>query len=320
MIDLQSFDGMTPQDASAYAAAMGQTLTSLREKNIPVVWVTVDATGKGNKAWLPGSGAGSSARSEAELSAMGFSGSETHQGNHEIFSRFMQEHGPRNNEPVFRKSFMDAFAEPTDINHPEGEAHKKALLVQAGAVYENEKTFYSYPESFRRIPEAKADDGFKKLFGTDITVADYMRKTGVTDTLIMGQVSHYCVLETAVGAASKGFNPVIAGDRTLSWVYTTDPATKAEQATFVWQGTRDLEGNPLNETPGHEERMQAQLNQIIAIEASERGLTSQALQEVKDIKIMDAIDVLELMGNGPTKSMQNNNITQTALTAFVLSP
>lgn len=286
MIDLQSFNGMTPQDATAYADSLGQKLTMLRQNNIPVVWVTADSTGMGNKAWIPEKGAERGARSESDLRAMGFDGAEPTHDNSEIFSEFMQKYGPRQDEPVFRKSFMDAFAEPGDIEHAARDTHKKDLLLQSGAIYEHERD--KYTEQFRAIPEEASDAEYRNLFGGDQTVAGYLRNKGVTDTIIMGQVSHYCVLETAVGAASKGFNPAIIADHSLSWVFPEGPVADPEKATLVWRGIRDRKDNPLNAPPDHEGRIREGINEITEKKAQERGLTGEPLQAVRDIKIKDA--------------------------------
>ncbi|MBI4031208.1 MAG: hypothetical protein HY370_05980, partial [Proteobacteria bacterium] len=246
-----------------------------------------DTSGKGNKAWIPESSASSNARSNTELLTMGFNGIESQNDNSEIFSEFMKQHGPRQNEPIFQKSFMDAFTEPGDIEHSSRAAHQKDLLLQAGVVFEEERDNYS--AQFRTIGKDDADAEYRRLFGNNPTLADHLHRMGVTDTLIMGQVSYYCALETSVGAAAKGFSPTLISDLSLSWVYIHDPTMNTEQPTLVWRKTRDRGGNDLGIDPNHRRRIQEHLEEITAPnEAHKRGLEGEQLRAVKDLEIGNA--------------------------------
>ncbi len=306
MVGIQTFDGMTTQDASAFANSLAQTLKQLRENDIPIVWMVIDSK-KGNKALIPNNKHASDIRNIDELKEIGFEGFDEDQSNYKIFSNFIQKHGPRENEALFRKSFMSGLVEEADINHANKKDHQKALLLQAGVVFHSDE-ITGDSKYFYIINEKDADIEFSKFFKGEKTVPEHLRETNVQNTLIMGQVSYYCMLETAISAEEKGFNPTIIDDRCLSYVFALDPTSKKESGTCVWQGTTDINGNHLDEQVNHRTKLKERINDIISNEANQRSLSPEKISAIKGIKIMRFNDAMRsILENKETKMKTNTS-------------
>ena len=286
------FDGMTREDAVNYAEALGQTITTLRAQNIPIVWACINSK-LGNQAFIPAEGAEPKQISSGALRHMGVIEDAEVYDNYDVLERFISDYGPRQNEAVFRKAFMSAFLEPDDIEHENKADHQAELLRQAGIIVEGYPQGEN-PEMFSQVDTENADNAFLKLFNDDITLAEYFREQKYERTLVMGQVAYYCNLETAIDASVKGFHPTIVGDRCLGWSYTKDTVADKEIATCIWKSDVDVRGNPLTEKISVEQRMQKRLDEITMDETALRGITSEQAIAIRNIPIVRFENLVEI--------------------------
>jgi nicotinamidase-related amidase len=295
------FDGMTREDAVNYAESLGQTINEMRAQNIPIIWAGINSE-MGNKAFVPEGNAGDEKRSIAQLRQSGFMEDEESYDNYDVLESFIVKYGPQANEAMFRKAFMSALTEPTDIEHDFRQEHQEELLKQAGVLIDNENRGET-PKGFRKIKQSEADTEFLKLFNNDKTLSEYLRENNVQNTLIMGQVARYCNLETAVSAEEKGFNPSIVGDRCLSWMFGSSPKDGTPMNTCVWESAVNKIGIPFVEKVDHTALMQVRLSEIAADEAYLRGMSEETALNIQAIPIIKASDVMD------TQRL-NNNVVQ----------
>tara|TARA_R110002126_G_scaffold13118_2_gene56388 strand:- start:80193 stop:81227 length:1035 start_codon:yes stop_codon:yes gene_type:complete len=296
-----TFQGMTRQDAIDYSEALGQTINDLRAQNIPIIWACINSK-VGNKAFIPEGNAGDEKRSIAQLKQDGIMKDEESYDHYEVLESFMAKYGPQANEAMFRKAFMSALTEPSDIEHDFRQEHQEELLKQAGVLVDNE-SLGEVSEYFRKIPRSEADAEFLKLFNNDKTLPEYLRDNNVKNTLIMGRVAYYCNLETAISAEEKGFNPSIVGDRCLSWMFGHSPKDGTPMNTCVWESAVDKIGLPFVEKVDHKARMQVRLSEIAADEAYLRGMSEETALNIQAIPIIEASDIMNIQ-------RQNNNVVQ----------
>jgi nicotinamidase-related amidase len=307
------FDGMTREDAANYAQALGQTINDLRSRNVHIIWACINSE-MGNKSFCPEADAASDVRSLEELTENGFLWEEDEYDNYDILLKFIDEYGPRENEAMFRKSFMSALVEPGDIEHENRQEHQYSLLEQAGIIVSDGSSPAPAGDMFRVIDPVDADEEYLGLFNNDVTVAEYLRDNNIQRTLIMGQVAYYCNLETCISAAEKGFNPSIVGDRCLSWVYTEDADTGSEVQTCVWNSDVDRNGNKFAESVDHQGRMQNRLDEIVSGESHIRNLSDEDRHAIESIPIICSADIHthlmkeELEGLAEISSSQHQEI------------
>jgi nicotinamidase-related amidase len=284
------FDGMTREDALNYAEALGQTIENMRAQNTPIVWAGINSQ-MGNKAFVPEGNAGDEKKSIAQLRKDGFMEDEESYSNYDVLKFFIAKYGPRENDAMFRKAFMSALTEPSDIEHDFRQEHQEELLKQAGILIDNEN-LGEPPKGFRKIQRSEADAEFQKLFNNDLTLSEYLRDNNVQNTLIMGQVAYYCNLETAISAEEKGFNPSIVSDRCLSWVFGHSPKDGKPMNTCVWKSEVDKIGIPFAEKVDHKARMQKRLDEIANNEAYLRGMPEETALNIQVIPLINASDVM----------------------------
>ena len=215
IIGITSFDSMAREDATAYAKALGESLTELRMHDIPVIWGQI---GNGNKIWVPRDSALSGMASrpygfdvwmEMAFDETGWGRAAQQQGfdhllhdenhNNDIHLKFLHQYGPRRNEVVYCKPTMDTLLHPDDIKKF-GTAYRDELLRQAG----------------KQPHENDADKMFQSMF-KDPSLAAHLHQQGFENVLVMGAMANFCCTETAISSALKGFNTTIATDRVLGW-------------------------------------------------------------------------------------------------------
>ncbi len=192
IIDIQGVGNMNEEDAKNYLGKLAESIALLRANNVPVTWVTM---GKRNHLYEPqmASGSPSNVRKISDLVAMGFDGAEPGHKGHELFAKFLEDHGPRTDEAVYSKFYKSAFVDPEDhANRPELEEVLRS----------------DYTEGMQ-LPQPGEFSG--------PTLTQYAKARGVTKPLILGAVSTHCVSETATWAVLKGMKPTIATDGVLSW-------------------------------------------------------------------------------------------------------
>ena len=211
VIDIQDLSRMDRQDAQNYVDALAQKLEQLRANHVAVTWVTM----RENPQFYPPiekqPGEAIETRDLAELIDMGFYGVDPAYDNYDILKNFLVSHGPQTDEAVFCKSVKSALLEKDD-------AHNK-------------------PEYIEELERQCGQDLETYFSEQDYTLSQYMRDQGVTDTYIMGAVSSHCVVETAVSAAIKGFNPFVLVENILSWLGPEDDVDPTS-SFLVWQAAQ----------------------------------------------------------------------------------
>lgn len=219
IIDLQDADRMLPEDAKAYFDSLAKTLTDLRNRNIPVAWVTIVP----KSDFYPAEG-GTNTRLMNELEQMGYHGIDSSKNNHEVFRKFLEEFGPRQNEVVFSKSFKSALVETQDV---EGKPDYQASL------------------------EAECGQIFEDTFTAETTLIDHIRETKTQEIFVMGAVSTHCVAETAISGAIKGFEVTVLHDQVVSWE-GEESEVSPQTSTLAWN----------NDPEWHREKMTAKITDI----------------------------------------------------------
>ena len=225
LIDVQSFEGMSRKDALAYSAALSERITSLRDAGVAIVWIGIAAGG----AKLLEPSASLAPRSLEDLEEIGFIGHlmSDSNPNYDIYRDFMQSHGPRENEVVYRKPSMSALASAADIHEI------KHILAQSGRKLKSDYNSDDHPETVYIEPENQLTE-FKQMFGDQPVLHDYLQVKGFQATYLMGTISKYCITETAISSVVKGYETHVATDMVLSWEYPVTAHTRP-QGKLVWE-------------------------------------------------------------------------------------
>lgn len=225
VVDVQSFEGMARADAIAFSDAVARKLYDLRAARVPVIWIGI-APG-GSKLLEPrhAQGQANEVREKLVLQSIGFLG---HRDNYDVYRDFMRHNGPRENEAVYRKPTMSALATCEDT------PDQQRLLWQAGIKLEQHKDVHDHPETVYIRPDEQAT-AFARLFKQGSSLHDYLQRLGITNTYILGTVSKYCVTETAISAAIKGYKTEIATDLVLSRKFPGTDRTQ-DRSELVWAG------------------------------------------------------------------------------------
>lgn len=229
IVDLQSFAGMSPDDAKLFGEALGRKLTEFRQSGVQPVWIAI---APGGSKLLPPSSAEDSTwqvRDLQTLEEMGFDGFLPSSDNHEIYASFIQNFGPRNDEIVYRKPAMSALATIDDTND------MSRILEQAGVKLESQKNVTEDHPATRYISSDQQEAEFRNLFSSGLALHDYLAESNCRAVYILGAVSKYCVAETAISAAVKGYQAEIVPDMVLSWMYPVTGASR-ESGKLVWSG------------------------------------------------------------------------------------
>lgn len=224
LIDVQSFEGMSRDDALSYSAALSERITSLRANGIAVVWIGIAPGG----AKLLEPSASPAPRALEDLEEIGFVGHLMAESNpnHDIYRDFMLSYGPRENEIVYRKPSMSALASGADT------PDMKHILEQSGRKLKSEYSSTDHPETIYIEPEDQLSQ-FKEMFSDSPTLHDYLQIKGFESTYIMGTVSRYCITETAISSVLKGYETHVAADMILSWQHPVTANTRAH-SQLVW--------------------------------------------------------------------------------------
>ncbi len=245
LIDLQSVGSLSTEDARDYLDHMAATLTDLRERKIPVIWVTI--TGQ-NKMHPP---LGMSPRTRADMSDFDFYGLNADDPHHEMFKEFLEKHGPKENEAVYCKSIKGAFTEARDA--ADNIAYQWQLESECG-------------KNFDEIEEA------------DLSLASYMRQSGLGRPLVMGAISSHCVSETAAIGVAKGFDCAIDINSVISWNSPEDLVnTKITQQ--VWRA------GVAQASEYHAEKIRNKLTEICATPEA-RNLSQADIAKIQDIPLV----------------------------------
>ncbi|HKL76351.1 MAG TPA: nicotinamidase [Halanaerobiales bacterium] len=97
--------------------------------------------------------------------------------------------------------------------HPEGSVHfdnwpKHCLKNSEGAEFHPDLNIEKIDRVFLKGTKDR-DDGYSVFEATNLDLADYFNKKDVTEIYISGLATEYCVKETALDAAKKGFDVYI---------------------------------------------------------------------------------------------------------------
>ncbi len=223
-IDVQDFTGLEREDAIAYKNKLSKNIEELRQKNIPVIWVAISKDGV--KLLKPSvSCDANSLRDFSELEDIGFVGHREEFENSDLYADFMHHYGPRKSEVVYRKPSMSALAEATDIHQ------RDEILEEAGVKLASRMADEDHPET-KYITVDQMDYEFNNLFNGKETLNKFLKENSISETIIFGAVSYYCVSKTAESAVEKGFKASIASDMVLSWQYSSPDGI----GTLVWGG------------------------------------------------------------------------------------
>lgn len=276
IVDLASFEGMSREDAIAYAVHMGQTVTNLRAQNIPVMWCTIGPGG--NKLVIPED---PEDRQPYDFNflvgEMAFDKMHGQGENSGIHHRFLEEFGPRRNEVVYRKISKDTLLDPNDLAEKSEDytrtllENEVGLLVAAGV-------------SPHEILEQQFNDP---------PLSKFSQERGINQLLIMGGMSNHCICETAIGAARKGINAIIAVDSILSWDRPITTREERESAGIVWE-TEIFPGY-------HKDMVETALAEMSSDPA--RDYLAADLQQIEQIKLSTAENfIAEAQSSIPTFS------------------
>lgn len=222
VIDVQSFEGMTRDDALSFSKALGRQLTEFREGGVPPVWVSIAA---GGSKLLPPVADHDACRDLLVLEEMGFKGHLPGSANSDVYAAFINEFGPRDNEVIYRKPSMSALVTRQDRQE------RDQILRWGGVKFHAQRADGDHPETIY-IYEGEQDAQFDKLFPDPLSLHDYLAVQNVTDIYVMGAVSKYCVTETAISASHKGYKTQILSDLTLSWLYDEEAKGQLKWADF----------------------------------------------------------------------------------------
>jgi nicotinamidase-related amidase len=252
VIDVQDLARMDAIDAHNYVERLAETLTSIRDSQIPITWVTMRKNAQLYKPLKTDPETSSQTRDTDQLREMGFHGIDPEYDNHEIFKNFLLKHGPRTDEVVSCKSTKSALVEEIDAKQK--------------------------PE-YQNTLEAECGETLSTYFGSqEQTLADYMREQGINNTIIMGAVSSHCIAETAASSSVKGFNPNIITDRLLSWQGDEDKVDP-KTSLLLWHG---YSGNDNDWNSYHQSKLDNKLAEIMA--DISRDFSRQNLEDIGNIR------------------------------------
>ncbi|PZQ45652.1 MAG: hypothetical protein DI551_06810 [Micavibrio aeruginosavorus] len=189
---------MAPEDAANYLSSLGEQIKDMRHRQIPIAWATVDH--HNNTEFHPPSGNTSAKRAPEEFKAMGFyavapDAKPEEIPNKEIFDRFINAYGPRQNEGVLTKPAFNAFAT------------SEKDRVDAGIPV----------EAMPRINAAH------KNFG------EHMKDMNADNIATFGAVGSVCCLESAIGGRQNGFNTSLMLDGVVCW------RGEGQKSQLVWR-------------------------------------------------------------------------------------
>lgn len=194
IVDLQlgCFGGMDPAVTHDYLGHVAQALEALRERTIPVCWLTM---AEHSRLYPPKDLSPAAPRTMQELEDLDFYGLHHDNDSRDIYMDFLARHGPRSDEAVFCKYFFDAF---TDMRgHPDArklwDTHKNIRPEE-------------YQQSFKHMNTVLQGPPF----------IEFMREQGTKHIISFGGISTNCVFETALGAARHGIRGTICTDLLVS--------------------------------------------------------------------------------------------------------
>lgn len=266
VIDVQGLSGLDRIDAQNFVDKLAETLTSLRDGGTPVTWV---AMRKGAGLYEPTEtdpSAPVQVRDISELRDMGFSGVDSEQENHDIYSKFLSEHGPRTNEAVACKSV------------------KSALLEEVDA---------SGKDDYTQMLEGECGQELSDYFGGQKTLTDYMREQNVNSTILMGAVSSHCISETAVSGALKGFAPQVMLDRVLSW-QGEESSVNPRTSMLLWRGSSS---DTKSWDAYHQEKIETKISEIESDKS--RSFQHNDLDAIHSIKLATSESISSSLSHTP---------------------
>lgn len=239
---------MTTQDAGDYLDNLGQTLDEMRDKGIPVTWVTMSDHNRLHRP-VSHSNNADSVRPEHELGEMNFFATRDDFDRadlREVFTSFLEKHGPRQSEAVFQKYFKGAFVCSEDARGRPG--YQEILEGETG-------------QSFSDILPRKIEQN---------ELRDFVKESGTGHTILMGAVSTHCIAETAVSGVEQGLRQTIRSDLVLGWQgnenaddYIHDRLVWRDEATFHNIAIRErLEGIKNEDGRGLSENSQMAIDNI----------------------------------------------------------
>lgn len=285
VIGLTSFGGMSLADATNYAKTMSESLTTLRQTDIPIVWGNIGPTP--NRLIIPENQNNISVVDFDTLLTLHFDEDAGQWEHQDIHYKFLQHAGPRKNEVIYTKFTKDTLLDPQDVKEF-GENYQRELLRQTGIVFADEATSNNHPHT-RYIETHQADKTFQSLF-KDPSLASYFKSQGIENLIVMGAIGHHCVSETALSGAVKGMNVSIATDRVLSWARPVVTLTDRLNTPITWQ-------NP-EHANDHEALITDRLEQIITNDPGQRQFTAKQQETIRGINLTGFNDWLHAQRPG----------------------
>jgi len=126
-----------------------------------------------------------------------------------IFAAFIEKSGPKADEDMFRKRFLDAFVD-------------SACLKENPALYAHLLT-HRRDETVADIQKAAAG----------ASLADHLKQLGIEHVVISGMEADVCPVETAMGAVRSGFTVSILADGLASMKDPDFKRTAEEQRKLI---------------------------------------------------------------------------------------
>lgn len=196
MVDVQMgcITHLSLEGAKRYLNKMAETIEHFREKGIDTLWVSI-----GHNNFLDEGRANVDVhdkRSIEDIDARNFLAGNVGLKNlceyRSLYNDFIERCGPLRCESIFEKRFLDAFMDKRTLN-------ENPML---------------YGHLLTHLPDETIDKINSAL--SHKSLPEHLEEQGIKKVLISGMVSDVCVLESAMGAARRGFKAEILCDATAS--------------------------------------------------------------------------------------------------------
>ena len=191
---------MDPTDQKAYLDTMSDTIRTLRNNHIDILWITMQDQ---NHLYAPQSNeSAADPYSLDKMKKMGLMGFGEQAGKdaakndrrikHEQHSeQFLRQSGPLQNETVFSKFFMSGFISPEE--------------------YKDD------PERYTQLRDQFRKD-IDVVFPQEGDSLDaYLKSQNATNLLLMGAFANHCIAENALDAHRHDYNVTVLSDRVVGW-------------------------------------------------------------------------------------------------------
>lgn len=287
VVDVQSFDMMSREDAQSYADKLGTAIEDLRARGVPVTWLSMSDRNELIPPENPTAGEMPRRRALDAKIGREFYGTKDGQDNADIYAKFWAEHGPRTDETIYCKYFKSALTVPEDAD-----GHEK----------------------YREILESESGKAFDKndpKFQARPTLEEYLEQRRVTKPILMGAVSSHCVSETAASAIQKHMDPTICSDLVLSWDGDQEARIDRNVSRLRFQDGSAAE-SPVDY---HTHCIRDKLGIIAGEQKSVRGISDDDAEAIRNTRIERYIDLARRL---PPR--QDNQISATSSVAAPGAP